>query len=74
MHGVLERAYVHGAEEVDMIDGDQRQWLVKQVRWAQPVDQLGDAALVDVGTDVSVDEVRGRVSGEGDKLGGDCSW
>ena len=55
-----------------MIDGDCRQWFIKQVRWSQPVDQLGDTTLVDVGANVSIDEVRGGISGKGKKLGRDC--
>ena len=51
-----------------MVDGDCRQWLVKQVRGTQPVDQLGNATLVDVGANVGIDEVRGRIGGEGNKL------
>ena len=56
-----------------MVDGDWRQWLVKQVRRTQPVDQFGDAALVDVGANVSIDEVRGRVGRESKKLSSDGS-
>ena len=51
-----------------MVDGDCRQWLIKQVRGTQSVDQLGNATLVDVGANVGIDEVRGRIGGEGNKL------
>ena len=55
-----------------MVDGDCQQWLIKQVRWTQSIDQLGDAALVDMGPNVSNDEVRGIVGGESKKLHRDC--